>query len=46
MLKKSHEKLLIATLAGLVIAATAAFVVSPSLAGYQQAPAKLIVLHG
>jgi hypothetical protein len=44
MMKKSHEKLLIATLAGLVIAATAAFVVSPALAGFSPAPAKIIVL--
>ncbi len=34
-MKKSHEKLLIATLAGLVITAAAAFAVSPALAaGY------------
>jgi hypothetical protein len=34
-MKKHHEKLLIATLAGLVIAAAAAFAVSPALAaGY------------
>jgi hypothetical protein len=45
MLKKTHEKLLIATLAGLVIAATAAFVVSPSLAGSEHAPKKVIVLQ-
>lgn len=32
MMKRSHERLLIATLAGLVIAATAAFVVSPAMA--------------
>lgn len=42
-MKKQHEKLLIATLAGLVITAAAAFVMSPAFAVNAPAPKVIIV---
>lgn len=40
---RQHEKLLIATLAGLIIAAAAALAVSPAVAIDQKAPAPIVI---
>ncbi|HHY50069.1 MAG TPA: hypothetical protein GYA10_10020 [Alphaproteobacteria bacterium] len=44
-MSKHHEKLLIAALAGLVIAAAAAFAVSPAMAVNAHTPVTIVLSH-